>query len=114
MIPHGCLASLIIEPGSWTPPADWEPSEDTPYFGARPTPWELHEQAVLRAPPLIEPGEYTFGIAVTEINDIVDAPEPYLSSRVLCTKRVTVPAGTAVVTIHATFSDLCAIDVELR
>lgn len=114
MFPHGCLASFIMEPGTWTPPEGWQPADDTPYFGAEPTPWELNGRSVLLAPETLDPGAYTFGIAVSEINDIIGAPNPYLSVRVLCTEHVTVPLGASSVTVHANFDEPCSIGIVIE
>jgi hypothetical protein len=111
--PHGCLASFIIEPGTWTPPGDWEPADDTPYFGSEPDPWELAGRPVQGAPAALAPGDYTFGIAVSELNDIVGDPNRYLEAHVLCTEAVTIAPDTTTVTAHANFDAPCSIDVTL-
>ena len=108
------MANFIIEPGIWTPPADWEPTADTPSFGAQPDPWELDGRTLSDGPSTIAPGDYTFGIAVSELNDIVDSPDRYLMVTVLCTKPVTVPSGATSVTVHANFDQPCSIDVAIE
>jgi hypothetical protein len=111
--PHGCLASFIIEPGAWTPPSDWEPADDTPYFGSEMDPWELDGRSVIGAPAALPPGDYTFGIAISELNDIIGDPNQYLEAHVLCTEPVTIAPDTTTITVHANFDAPCSIDVSL-
>jgi hypothetical protein len=101
LFPHGCLASMIIEPTKdWSPPSNWQPSIDDPTFGAQPDPWELDGKAPSGAPSTIAPGDYTFGIAVSEINDIANDPNRYLAAEVKCKVSLTVPADAVSVTVH--------------
>jgi hypothetical protein len=111
--PHGCLASFIIEPGRWVPPADWEPADDTPYFGSELDPWELDGRSVLGAPAALAAGDYTFGIAISELNDIIGDPNQYLEAHVLCTAPVRISPDTTTVTVHANFDAPCSIGFSL-
>ncbi|MEP7379443.1 MAG: hypothetical protein ABI725_07790 [Chloroflexota bacterium] len=109
---HGCQPTLVLAPGSWTPPASWLPAPEDAYFAT-----ERHDGViwvtgpVIAAPTVLTPGHYTVGIGVAESNDVIGG-DKYVGAHIDCLEEFNVTFGQAV-QVTAVYGEPCRLDVSV-
>jgi hypothetical protein len=114
-----CFPAFVVHQGSWMPPADWEPGDDTYEFqaGFDGTSYRRATGPLVTAPPPAMTVPYTIALAVIEYSDAANCNDaacsspffPSAQTQILCTQVIDVIGGD-LVTVAADF-DTCEMEV---
>lgn len=116
-----CFPAFVVHRGSWTPPTDWQPTDDTYEFaaGLDGLAYRRAFGSLLEAPPPAVGGTYTIALAVVEYSDAAAGCNdpcaspffPFVQTDILCTQDIDVIEGAGTVQVRGDF-DSCVIDVQ--
>jgi len=109
--PHGCIAFLLIEPGSWALDTGWTAGYEDPQFPEEAAGIGLENVSgsVLGAPTWLVPGDYRLGVVNGTISDLPSpgfSQLPIMRSQLFCSTDLTVEPSTREVTVRVTFRTL--------